>query len=119
MPPKKRSRNSSRDTSSQKRLRLCAHCSKNITNIATHLDKSKDCREFYYSNNQICATTTILDTNDSNDNKPKTTKPIKFRERHPTYFNQTTIQPAASEIILGNYIPINEMSFEPNNDESN
>ena len=60
-----------------------------------------------------------MDKKDSNFNKPKPTKPIKFRERHPTYFNQTTIQPAASEIILGNYTPINEMSFEPNNDESN
>ena len=40
---------------------------------------------------------------------------IKFKDRHPTYFNQnkSLIQPAASEIILGNYTPINEMSFQP------
>ena len=44
---------------------------------------------------------------------------MKYNECQFTYFNQTTIQPAASEIILGNYTPINEMSFDPGNDETN
>ena len=60
-----------------------------------------------------------MEQNDSNNKKSKPTKPLKFKERHPTYFNHTTIQPAASEIILGNYTPINEMSFDPGNDETN
>ena len=63
--------------------------------------------------------TTNLEQNDSNNKKSKPTKPLKFKECHSTYFNQTTIQPAASEIILGNYTPINEMSFDPGNDETN
>ena len=119
MPTKKRTKTLNRDTSSKKRLRLCAHCSKSVTNIATHIDKSKDCREYYFSNNQICATITLIDQNDHNKNTSKTTTYSKFKDRHPTYFNHATIQPAASEIILGNYTPINEMSFEPDNDVIN
>ena len=129
-PNKKRKRNSSRDTSCAKKTRICEHCSKTITNFATHLDKSKDCREYYYSNNQISVANNMMkqqlnskssSENESNQQHQSKSKYSKLKDRHPTYFNQdkSFIQPAASEIIMGHYTPINEMSFQPNDGGQN
>ena len=118
MPPKRRRSKDNNNKPRSKFKRSCPCCHKEISNIGTHLDKSNDCKQFYFKNNIVCPPV-------SNES-PKTNYNITTQSSRSNHNNvlaqntshksnskeESTLIPSATSIIVGNIQPIDEMSFQ-------
>ena len=118
MPPKRRRSKDNNSKPRSKYKRSCPCCHKEISNIGTHLDKSNDCKQFYFKNNIVCppVSNDSSKTNYNNTNQSSRSNHNNVLAQNISHKSnskeETTLIPSATSIIVGNIHPIDEMSFQ-------